>query len=129
MVGGTVWNTLKEDGIKKRVGETKILKRRSMLGQGVGALKRMGRVGLEPLYELWQVYTNLSNRDYLGFFQDHLSLNWLSKKLTYISQKITEVINNNIYHHWKYIIKNISYEIYIRCKSSYHLIKEKVPSY
>ena len=39
-VGGTVSNTLKEGGTEKREGETKILKRKGKLGQGVGALKR-----------------------------------------------------------------------------------------
>ena len=38
--GGTVWNTLRGGGIEKRGGETKILKRASKLGLGVGALKR-----------------------------------------------------------------------------------------
>ena len=37
--GGTVENTLKGGGTKKRGGETKILKRGIKLGQGVVALK------------------------------------------------------------------------------------------
>ena len=49
-VGGTVSNTLKGDGTERRGGKTKILKRGSKLGKGVGALKR-GK--LEPPYELW----------------------------------------------------------------------------
>ena len=44
-MGGTIENTLKKGGTKKRGGETKISKR----GQGVGALKKGG---LEPPYEL-----------------------------------------------------------------------------
>ena len=46
----TVQNTLKEGGTESRRGKTKILKRQSKLGQGVGALKRRG---LESPYELW----------------------------------------------------------------------------
>ena len=42
-------DTLKEGGTKNRGRKTKILKRGSNLGQGVGALKRRG---LEPPYEL-----------------------------------------------------------------------------
>ena len=50
--GGTVWNTLKGGGKKKRGGKTKILKRGGKLGQGVSALKKGGGGGLEPPYEL-----------------------------------------------------------------------------
>ena len=41
-VGGIVWNTLKRGGggTEKRGGETKILKTRLQLGQGMGALKK-----------------------------------------------------------------------------------------
>ena len=47
-VRGTVKNTLKGGGTEKRGGEPKILKRRGdKLGQGVGALKRVG--GWNPL--------------------------------------------------------------------------------
>ena len=49
--GRTVYNTLKWGGTEQRGGDTKIIKRRGKLGQGVGSLKR-GR-GLEPPYELW----------------------------------------------------------------------------
>ena len=45
----TVQNTLKEGGTEKRGGKTKILKRGSKLGQGVGILKMRG---LKPPYEL-----------------------------------------------------------------------------
>ena len=45
-VGGTVSNTLKGGGTGKRGGETKILRRGSKLGQGVGALKRGARTPL-----------------------------------------------------------------------------------
>ena len=48
--GGTVQNTLKGVGTEQRRGDTKIIKRRGKLGQGVGALKKWG--GLEPPYEL-----------------------------------------------------------------------------
>ena len=41
-LGGTVQNTLKEGGPKKRGGEIKILKKGGKLGQGVGALKKGG---------------------------------------------------------------------------------------
>ena len=37
---GTVWNTLKGGAAEKRGVETEILKKGSMLDQGVGALKR-----------------------------------------------------------------------------------------
>ena len=54
----TVWNTLKESGIEKRGGETKILKRMrgGELGQEVGALKK----GAGTPYKLWsiQIYIN-----------------------------------------------------------------------
>ena len=43
-VGWTVQNTLKVGGTENRGRETKILKRRGKLGQGVGTLKR-GKVG------------------------------------------------------------------------------------
>ena len=43
--GGTVWNTLKGGGTKKKGGETKILKSGDKLGQGLGALKRGGGGG------------------------------------------------------------------------------------
>ena len=43
---------LKRGGTEKTGGETKILKRRGKLVQGVGALKREGRGELEPHYEL-----------------------------------------------------------------------------
>ena len=39
-VGGAVSNTLKRGGTEKRGVDTKILKRRGKLGQGVGAFKR-----------------------------------------------------------------------------------------
>ena len=42
--GGTVQNTLKGSGTEKRGGETKISKRGSKLGQGVGALKGGGEL-------------------------------------------------------------------------------------
>ena len=38
-VGGTVWNTLKGGGTKKRGRETKIFKKGRNLGEGVGTLK------------------------------------------------------------------------------------------
>ena len=47
--GGTVQNTLKGSGTEKRGGETKISKRGSKLGQGVGALKGGGE--LKPPYK------------------------------------------------------------------------------
>ena len=39
-VGETVQNTLKGGGTEQRGGDTKVIKRRGKLGQGVGALKR-----------------------------------------------------------------------------------------
>ena len=45
---GTVPDTSKEGGIENRGGKTKILKKASKLGQGVGALRRR----MESLYEL-----------------------------------------------------------------------------
>ena len=45
----TVHDTLKEGGTENRGGKTKISKRGSKLGQGVGTLKRRE---LEPPYEL-----------------------------------------------------------------------------
>ena len=52
--GGTVQNTLKGSGTEKRGGETKISKRGSKLGQGVGALKG-GGAGTPLQTPLWSV--------------------------------------------------------------------------
>ena len=49
-VGGTVWNTLIEDGTEKRGVEAKILKRKEQAGSRNGCLKK-GEGGLEHPYE------------------------------------------------------------------------------
>ena len=51
--GGSCLKYLKGCGTEKMGGDTKILKRGSKFGQGVGALKRGGV--LEPPYELYMV--------------------------------------------------------------------------
>ena len=51
--GGNCLNTLKGGETKQRGGDTKIIKRRGKLGQGVAALKRWRGEGLEPPYKLW----------------------------------------------------------------------------
>ena len=48
--GGTVKNTFKGGGTEKGGGETKILKKGSKLGQGVGALKRGAGTFLRTIY-------------------------------------------------------------------------------
>ena len=55
-VGGTVSNTLKGGGTGKRGGETKILRRGSKLGQGVGALKGGART------PLWNMLSSVVKR-------------------------------------------------------------------
>ena len=47
--GGTVGNTLKGGEMEKRAMETKILKRGSKLGKGVGALKRGAGTPLQTI--------------------------------------------------------------------------------
>ena len=54
-VVGTVGNTLKGGGTEKKEGETKILKRGGKLGQGVGALKKIGGAGT-PLRTMMQLF-------------------------------------------------------------------------
>ena len=77
--GGTVQNTLKGSGTEKRGGETKISKRGSKLGQGVGALKGGGG-SWNPLTNPLMVSTTHNEENFnLRILYDHIC--WCSLKI------------------------------------------------
>ena len=86
-VGETVWNTLKGGGIKKRAGETKLLKVRGKLGQGLGALKRWG----------WNPLTNFDKWPYLKYFKT-CTVNLVIPRLNLQSFTISKKSKVTIWH-------------------------------